>query len=230
MAIQKTEALLLRKKNLRETSLILSFFTRDFGKIHGVLKGVRGSRARGNANPLYFSLDEIVFYEKKNSDLFIVSHCEAQEIFLNILKDWDRASVAYYILELVDVFTEPGGKVEGVFDALLNSFRALDSKKEPAATARLFEIRFLMTLGLWPGSDSFKLTKGAASTLACFEQNNWQVSSKVKLTRAVGDEIKKITGKIITDNLERPLKTAKLFPLSDNLDTHDLSNKKQRIL
>lgn len=212
MAIQKTEALLLRKKDLRETSLMLSFFTRDFGKIHGVLKGVRGSRARGNANPLYFSLDEIVFYEKKKSDLFIVSQCEAQEIFLNVLKDWDRAKAAYYILELVDVFTEPCGKVEGVFETLLNSFRALDSKKEPAATARLFEIRFLMALGLWPDSDTFKLTKGAASTLSCFEKNNWQVSSKIKLTREVDSEIKKITAGIITDNLERPLKTSKLFP------------------
>ena len=65
MAIQKTEAILLRKRDLRETSLILSFFTRDFGKIHGVLKGARGTRARIGVNPLYFSLEEIIFYEKK---------------------------------------------------------------------------------------------------------------------------------------------------------------------
>lgn len=211
MAIQKTEALLLRKKDLRETSLILSFFTRGFGKIHGVLKGARGNRARGNANPLFFSLDHIVFYENKKSDLFIVSQCDAQEIFLNILKDWDRASVAYYLLELVDVFTEPCEKIEAIFEALLNSFRALEGKKEPLATARLFEVRFLMALGLWPGRDSFKLTKGAVSTLACFEENNWQVLSKIKLTRTVGDEIKKITGKIITNNLDKPLKTVKIF-------------------
>ena len=120
MAIQKTEAVLLRKKDLRETSLILSFFTRDFGKIHGVLKGARGSRARSGANPLYFSLDEIVFYEKKKRDLFVVSQYESRKIFLNILKDWDRASVAYYMLELVDVFTEPGEKCEDIFNEEIN--------------------------------------------------------------------------------------------------------------
>lgn len=211
MAIQKTDAVLLRKKDLRETSLILTFFTRDFGKVHGVLKGARGARARSNVNPLFFSLEEIVFYEKKKSDLFIISQCEAQETFLNILKEWGRASIAYYLLELVDVFTEPGQKTEEIFEDLLNSLRSLDNKKEPCAIARLFEVRFLTSSGLWPGSESFKLTKGALSTLLYFEKDSWQASSKIKLTREVGVEIRNVTEKIITDNLDRPLKTLKIF-------------------
>ncbi|MDP8229949.1 MAG: DNA repair protein RecO [Candidatus Gorgyraea atricola] len=209
--IQKTDAILLRKKDLRETSLILSYFTRDFGKVNGVLKGARGNRARSSVNPLFFSLDQIVFYEKKKSDLFIISQCDAQEIFFNILKDWDRASIAYYLLELIDVFTEPGGEDSGIFETLLNGLRSLEHKKEPGVIARLFEVKFLLGLGLWPGSSSFKLTKGAVSTLACFEREAWQVSSKIKLTREVGNDIKKVTAKIIADNLDRPLKTAKML-------------------
>ena len=107
MAIQKTDALLLRKKDLRETSLILSFFTRDFGKINGVLKGVRGSRARGNANPLYFSLDQIVFYEKKKSDLFIISQCDTQEI----LPSGSPEQVRDEVKRRIDDFAPGGGFV-----------------------------------------------------------------------------------------------------------------------
>lgn len=211
MAIQKTDAILLKKRDLRETSLVLTFFTRDFGKVHGVLKGARGSRAKSNSNPLFFSLDQIVFYEKKKSDLFIISQYEVQQIFMNILKDWDRASVAYYMLEIVDVLTEPGMSIEPIFKGLLNSLILLDNNKESGAIARLFEVKFLMALGLWPGSEGFKLTKGAASTLLCFEKDNWQIASKVKLTREVGEEIKKITRSVISDNLDRPLKTARVF-------------------
>jgi len=211
MAIQKTAALLLRKKDLRETSLILTFFTKDFGKVHGVLKGARGSRARSGVNPLFFSLDQIVFYEKERSDIFTISQCEAQRIFLNILKDWGRTSAAYYILELVNVFTEAGSASKEIFDGLLNSFISLDNKKEPGSVSRLFEVRLLMALGLWPGSETFKLTKGAMSTLACFENDGWQASSRVKLSHDAGNEIKKITGRIIDENLDRPLKTTKLF-------------------
>jgi len=211
MAIQKTDAVLLKKRDLRETSLILTFFTRDFGKVHGVLKGARGSRARSGVKSLFFSLDQIVYYEKKKSDLFIISQCDPQEVFLNILKEWKRAFTAYYILELVDVFTEPGPGSEEIFDSLLNSLTFLDSKKEPGAIARLFEVRFLMSLGLWPGHTSFKLTKGAMSTFSCFEKDTYKASSNIKLTREVGDEIKGITARIISDNLDRPLKTLKLL-------------------
>lgn len=211
MAIQKTDAILLKKQDLRETSLILTFFTRDFGKVRGVLKGARGSRARSGSNPLFFSLDQIVFYEKRKSDLFVISQCEAQQAFLNILKDWDRAAVAYYILEIVDVFTEPGVCAEDIFEGLLRSLVSLNSDKEPDAIVRLFEVKFLMALGLWPGSEEFKLTKGSASTLLRFERDSWQNASKVKLTRDVGEEIKKITSGLITDNLDRPLKTASVF-------------------
>jgi len=211
MAIEKSDAILLRKMDFRETSFIVTFFTRDFGKVGGILKGARGSRARSGINPLFFCLEQIVFYEKKKSGLCIISQCEIQRIFLNILKDWDRASIAYYILELVDRLTEPGGGAEEIFDVLLNSMIALDGEKDPGVVARFFEVKFLTALGFWPGSDGLRLTKGALATLAYFERDDWQVVSKIKLTRDVGNEIKKITGEIIGDNLDRPLKTSKVF-------------------
>lgn len=211
MPIQKTDAILLKKRDLRETSLMLTFFTRDFGKLQGVLKGARGSRARSNIKSLFFSLDQVIFYEKKGRDFFTISQCETQIFFFNILKDWGRASAGYYILELVDVFTEPGEKIEAIFEGILNSFIALDSGKEPPSIARLFEVKFLMELGLWPGNEGRNLSKGAVSTLSRFEKDAWQVSSKIKMTHEIGIELKALTRKVISDNLDRPLRTLKIF-------------------
>lgn len=211
MAIQKTEAILLKKKDLRETSLILTFFTKDFGKIDGIIKGARGPRPRGDANPIFFSLDQIVFYEKKRGGISIISQCETQEVFLNMLKEWRRAASAYYMLELTDAFTEPEGKSEEVFDSLYNSFRSLDSGKETAGITRLFEIKLLMALGFWPGAEYFKLTKGAMPTVMHLEKESWKAASNIKLTKDVDAEIKKITGKIIEENLDRPLKTTRFL-------------------
>ncbi len=45
MPIQKTQAILLSKKEVRETSCIVSFYTEGFGKIKGLIKAVRGARA-----------------------------------------------------------------------------------------------------------------------------------------------------------------------------------------
>ncbi len=71
MPIQKTEGVLLKKRDLRETSLIVTFYTKDFGKISGVLKGVRGERPTASGVPQLFSLNQIVFYEKKKKDTFL---------------------------------------------------------------------------------------------------------------------------------------------------------------
>jgi len=226
MTIRTQDAVLLKKKDFRETSFILTFYTRDFGKVHGLLKGARGARARGDLNPLFFGLNRIVYYEKRKSDLFIISHCETEEIFLNILTELPRVSVAYYILELVDVFTERNGDSAEIFEILLNSLRLLNAGKEAASTARLFEVRFLISLGLWPGSESLKLTEGARSSLLHFERGDWQASSKINLTREVGEEIKKITSEIIGDNLDRPLKTLKVFGLKSDACRDSVSDER----
>jgi DNA repair protein RecO (recombination protein O) len=211
MAIQKTEAILLKKKDFRETSFILTFFTKDFGKVDGIIKGARGYRPRGDANPIFFSLDQIVFYEKKKGGISIISHCETQEVFLNILKEWGRASAAYYMLELTDVFTEPEGKSEEVFDGLYNSFKFLDNGKETESITRLFEIKFLLALGFWPGAEYFKLTRGAMSSVMHLEKESWKTASNMNLTKDVNSEIKAITGKIIEENLDKPLKTLRFL-------------------
>jgi len=211
MAIQKTEAILLKKKDFRETSLILTFFTKDFGKIDGIIKGARGARPRGDANPIFFSLDQIVFYEKKARGISIISQCETQEVFLNILKEWSRASSAYYMLELTDVFTEPEAKSEEVFENLYHSFKSLDSGKETGNITRLFEIKLLMAQGYWPGAEYFKLTKGAMSSVMQLERESWKSASNMKLTKDINNEIKGITGKIIEENLDRPLKTIRFL-------------------
>lgn len=211
MAIQKTEAILLKKKDFRETSLILTFFTKDFGKIDGIIKGARGSRPRGDANPIFFSLDQVVFYEKKKGGISIISQCETQEVFLNILKEWGRASSAYYILELADVFTEPGDRSEKVFESLYNGFRSLDDGKEAESITRLFEIKLLAAVGFWPGAEYFKLTKGAMSSVMHLEKESWKIASNMKLTKEVNAEIKAVTAKIIEENLDYPLKTLKIL-------------------
>ena len=69
MPIQKSEAIVLRRQPLRETSLILTFYTKDLGKIKGILRGVRGTRGQyGGGSFEILSHDELIFYDRKNSD------------------------------------------------------------------------------------------------------------------------------------------------------------------
>ncbi|MFA5146000.1 MAG: DNA repair protein RecO [Candidatus Omnitrophota bacterium] len=154
MAIQKTEAILLSRQDLRETSLILTFYTKDFGKIKGIVRGVRGPHAQyGGGSLEIFALDELVFYERKKSDLYTISQCDLVEFFSPIRESLERLAYAAYMAELLDSVTSLSDPHRDVFDILLNSLRLLAGEASPKRVTRIFEIKLLSLLGLMPTLD-----------------------------------------------------------------------------
>lgn len=151
MPIQKSEALVLRRQDLRETSLIVTFYTRDFGKIKGIMRGVRGARAQlpGGALQL-FALDSIIFYERKRGDIYTVSQCDLVEFFNPLRESLERLSYAAYIMELLDSVTSLGDVHPEVFDLAVNSLRLMTGESSARRVARIFEIKLLSLLGIMP--------------------------------------------------------------------------------
>ncbi len=190
MPIQKNEGILLRRQDLRETSILLTFYTRDFGKIKGIVRGVRGSRSifAGAAYEL-FVLDEIVFYERKNGEIFTISQCDLVKYFNPIRASLDKLSFASYIIELLDSVTGFSDKNSEVFDLTLKSLDLLSGDTSPRRVARIFEIKLLGLLGLMPnmqecvncGDDSgsnprFSLRHGGLICKKCLDSDKMAVS------------------------------------------------------
>lgn len=151
MAIQKTEAILLRRQDLRETSLILNFYTKDFGKIKGIVRGVRGPHAQYAGGSLeIFAYDFLVFYEREKSELYTISQCDLLEFFNPIRESLERLAYAAYIVELLDSVTPLADKNRDVFELLLNSLKLLTGRSSPKRVTRIFEIKLLSLLGIMP--------------------------------------------------------------------------------
>ncbi|MBI5124520.1 MAG: DNA repair protein RecO, partial [Candidatus Omnitrophica bacterium] len=154
---------------MRETSLIITFYTKLFGKIKGIIRGVRGSRAQcGGGNLEIFALDEIVFYERKKSDIFTVSQCDLADFFYPIRQSLERLAYATYIVELLDSVTALADKNQEVFDLLLNSLKLLAGESSPKRVTRIFEIKLLSLLGLMPSLGSCTNCAGAIDSSAKF--------------------------------------------------------------
>lgn len=151
MAIQKSEAILLRRQDLRETSIILTFYTKEFGKIKGIARGVRSSRSQcANASYEIFAHDEIVFYETKKSEFSTISQCDLIDYFNSIRESLEKLAYAAYITELLDSVTMFVDTNVEVFELLLNSLRLLSGEASAKRVARIFEIKLLHLLGMMP--------------------------------------------------------------------------------
>ena len=84
MSIHKTEAIVLRRMDFRETSLIVDFYTRDFGKLSGILKGIRLEPDKFASTVEISSYNDIIFYKKINTTLHLVSACDLKDKFFKI--------------------------------------------------------------------------------------------------------------------------------------------------
>ncbi|MCK4648352.1 DNA repair protein RecO [bacterium] len=145
MPPQKTEGIVLGSIDWHETSKIVTFYTRDFGKIRGVAKGAK--RRKSKFSPLeILSRHTIVFYEREDKDLYTLGECQAEETFPNIRKDIKKVAYGAYLAELVTAVST-SQKNEPLFDLFLKALHFLDKKEDSEIIIRAFETRLLDILG-----------------------------------------------------------------------------------
>ena len=154
MSIHKTEAIVLSRRDFRETSLIVNFYTRDFGKLSGILKGIREDPAKFASTLEPFCLNEIIFYKKRNSALHLVSQCDTRNSFNIIRENISRIGLASMMMELIQAVMPVEDKNEEVFDLTLASLGELEINTNPDKIMTIFKIKMLALSGFKPHFDS----------------------------------------------------------------------------
>ena len=101
MALEKTEALVLRSIKFGETSRIVTFFSRDFGLIKAIAKGARAARPRFGAALDPFARLDLVFYRKPQRDLHLVSQADLIDGFLPLSDSVQRYAFASAVVEFL---------------------------------------------------------------------------------------------------------------------------------
>lgn len=127
MAILDSEAVVLRGWKLGETSKIVSFYTKEFGKVRAVAKGGRGpkSKFRGCLEPLTHL--RIIFYEKKSRDLQLLSKTDLIDPHYRIIGNETKSALGLAAVELIDRAVVGEEPFPRVFDLLASVLRGIDA-------------------------------------------------------------------------------------------------------
>jgi len=150
--ICSTPAFVLKSYDLRETSKIAVFYTRDFGKVKGVLKGFRADRKKFSSNLQSLSLNHIVFYKKRVSEIHLISQCDLLEDFGLAHGPLKTFASASQVVELLDLLMPLEDENRAVFEL---TFDYLNSLKTGAPEGRLlFRVKMLALSGFKPHFDS----------------------------------------------------------------------------
>jgi len=154
VAIIQTQAVVLKAYDLRETSRIAVFFTKDHGKVTGVLKGIRKDPKKFGSSLERFSVNDIVYYQYRNSDMHLVSQCDMRSFFYPVRQDLKRSMAAVYGLELVQLMMPPEMENRRIYSLLLDFLESLQDAKDIDALVRLFQIKVLLFSGFRPHLDA----------------------------------------------------------------------------
>jgi DNA repair protein RecO (recombination protein O) len=134
--------------DLGEADRIVTFFSRDVGKIRAVAKGVRRttSRSAGHLEP--FTLSDVLFAVGRELD--VISQADTLEAFREIREDLELTTHAYYLAEVVDLLTEDRLENREVFDTLVEGLRSLRAAHNPRLVLIVFHLKLLDALGYKP--------------------------------------------------------------------------------
>jgi DNA repair protein RecO (recombination protein O) len=152
--IRSTEGIILKTLDFRETSRIATFFTKDGGKVKGVLKGIRADCRKFGSNIDKFSINHIVYYEYRRSDLHLVSQCDLKQFYFAIRQDYKRTVAANYMAELVDLVMPPEHPNRNVYHLMLDYLSSLEAAKDIDKLVHIFQIKILLQSGFRPHIDA----------------------------------------------------------------------------
>ena len=146
--IVKTEAVVLHKIKYGDSSIIVTLFTKDYGKMTAIVKGGRNPKSKlglviDTCNHL-----QIVFYKKDSREIQLISSADVISHYPNLKNNFDSTRYVQAVLELVKNLTVEHEINLKLFNGLVRILSLFEESKELAVIlfARFFMF-FLTELG-----------------------------------------------------------------------------------
>lgn len=152
MAAAIQDALCLRRREVGDWDLVVTFLTRDLGKQSLVARGVRRPKAKNAAVCQPFVLARLQCVD--GHKLGVLGQAQLVDSFYALREDLWRTAWATYVCELVELALPDGAPHPELFELLLGTLLGLVRAPDGAALAHSFELRLLAQLGWEPVLDT----------------------------------------------------------------------------
>lgn len=202
----RTDCVVLSHKNFNEADRILTLYTKDFGKMSCLAKGVRRptSRKAGHVEPGNWC--KVFIAKGKNLDL--LTEAELKKTFGAREPTPTKAGNIFHLLELVSELTEINQKNSRVFSLLVDFLDKADRGEDFNLVSAAFKIKLLSALGFFSVTN-FQSSK-TRDLIKYFEEEDY-AKLKQELTVSENSYLKLLSflDSIIESLTERKLKTAR---------------------
>jgi DNA repair protein RecO (recombination protein O) len=146
--IVRTDAVVLKSMKYRETSRIVTLYTRSYGKVSVVAKGARDMKSKFGASLEPMTHISAILYKKPHRELHLLSKTDILGGFRRLHSDFDCMNIGYAVVDLLNSVMHGEEEHPAVFHLLLDTLTALnEGTKNLLNVLYYFEIRLAALLG-----------------------------------------------------------------------------------
>jgi DNA repair protein RecO (recombination protein O) len=149
--LYKTEGIVLKSMEYEEADKIVTIYTKDYGKITAIAKGVRKTKSKFGSSLEILTHSNFLIYKGRNID--IVSQTEILESFFSTSKEVIKFAFAVNCVEVVNRLTEEREINIGLFNLLKEVLHYLKESNDPKLLTLSFKWQTISILGYRPSLD-----------------------------------------------------------------------------
>ncbi|MEN3038926.1 MAG: DNA repair protein RecO [Candidatus Kryptonium sp.] len=128
--LSKTEAVVLKAMKYRETSKIVTLYTKKFGKVNVIAKGAMLTTSKFGASLEPMSYILAVLYKKETRELQFLSQADVIKPFLNLYSNYAKMTLGLSICEIVYKMIKFEEENVKIFKLLVDTLDKLDSAEK----------------------------------------------------------------------------------------------------
>ncbi|MHC4168886.1 MAG: DNA repair protein RecO [Planctomycetota bacterium] len=151
--LTKDLAICIRAVDYSETSQIVTFFTRETGKIAAIAKGSKRPKSSFDGPIEILAHGEIVFADSNKEKLATLTEFQQHPALLNLRDNLSALYCCYFAAELLDGLTHDYDPHAELFDSFLQFLQNAgrhETKQRMLAALILFQLALLGEVGLQP--------------------------------------------------------------------------------
>lgn len=204
----RTEGVILAHRNFGEADRILTIYTRDFGKITCLAKGVRRPRSRKAGHVELGNWCRVFIAKGKNLDL--LTEVEAKRAFGIADFSESKANNIYHLLELIEKLTVEHQENQKVFILLVGFLKKVAGGEDFNLVSVIFKVKLLSLLGFF--SSKAISDQKVKKVFAILEEEDFvSIKDKIKASRQSYLKLLRFLDSIIESLVQTSLKTSRFL-------------------
>ena len=203
-----SDSFILQTYPFREADLIVSFFTRDQGKLRGVARRARRPKSNFGAGLERLSHANVSYYQKEHRELVSLNSCELVHSQFILASNYESSVALDYLAEVTEQLQPLNETNERHFRLLIAVLDSMHAGGNVWASVTFFALWAVRLAGLLPelriGTESRSIVEEMLVTpIQHLTARPWTKETAVDVRRALN--------RLIEEQVERKLRTTAIL-------------------